>query len=224
MIKLNVFVPTLNRLDLLFELVESLAPQADDIECLHILDNGKQDCMQLSYPGRWFLQNSPRNLGVAASWNEGLDFAFAGSKATHVLVLNDDIVLYQDQIAKIKKFIADNPGQFYCGRFNWSVWAMERSVWKHFKDANGWVFDPAFYPAYCEDNDFHRRIDQQGIKYLGGIKELTPEICRNSMTAKAKPVITHDRSVAYYRLKWGGSPGNEKWEVPFNGKGNYTTI
>lgn len=35
------------------------------------------------------------------------------------------------------------------------------------------------------------------------------------MTAKADPVISHKRSVQFYRKKWGGDPGKEVFTIPF---------
>lgn len=219
-IKLDVFIPTLNRADLLFESLSNLNEQRDQINYLHILDNGKQDLFLMPYNSASYLQETERNLGVAQSWNVGLETAFSahpGDASTHMMALNDDIVLFPNQIKAIKVMLAHNPTcQFFWGTFTWSVWIMKRELYLYLFNKYGWAFDPGFYPAYCEDNDFHRRLDLDGIHYIPNLDVLRPDICRNSMTAKSNPVISHDKGLRYYEKKWGGKPGYEKWDVPFN--------
>lgn len=217
-IKLSIVIPTLNRADLLQELLLVLLQQSDNFEHLLIIDNGNQNLM-VKHP-KISVYTPGRNLGVAASWNFGIDKLFENNDITHVLALNDDIILGNEQLLVIKRIIRQNPNYwFYVGNYYWSVWAISRHCCEIMLNTYGYVFDSIFWPAYCEDNDFHYRLGMlNNNKYFGSIEDFVPNVCRNSMTSKANPVINHKRSLQVYKRKWGGTPGNEKFIVPFDGK------
>lgn len=87
-------------------------------------------------------------------------------------------------------------------------------------DEVGW-FDENFRPAYFEDNDYHYRIHLGGFKTanmaFAPMYHVGSQTQHNSMN-KA-PVVTgpmFDANRQYYRSKWGGTPGEEKFKTPFN--------
>jgi hypothetical protein len=82
-------------------------------------------------------------------------------------------------------------------------------------------FDEGFYPAYFEDNDYHRRINLiDPDRYVGHLEALEPEVKRNSETIRRDPSLNQfPKSYDYYLRKWGGLPGSETYGTPFNQNG-----
>jgi hypothetical protein len=72
---------------------------------------------------------------------------------------------------------------------------------------------------YCSDNDFYRRAGLAGYELLDTGIEVNHDY---SMTIKSDPKIDflngimHPLGAQYYRLKWGGSAGQERFLVPFD--------
>jgi hypothetical protein len=74
-------------------------------------------------------------------------------------------------------------------------------------------FDPTFFPAYYEDNDYVRRAKLKGI----GVKHLGHEIVAShvgSATIKDGFSVNSHANHLYYQRKWGGSPGQETRGFP----------
>jgi hypothetical protein len=99
------------------------------------------------------------------------------------------------------------------GPFNWSVFAINRACIQTVG-----FFDEEFFPAYFEDNDYHRRVKiADETRYIGNVEEMLPEFRRNSETHRRMPhLIRFNHCQAYYHAKWGGPPGAEQFAVPFN--------
>lgn len=81
------------------------------------------------------------------------------------------------------------------------------------------LLDENFFPAYYEDNDHRYRMKQAEIEW-----ELFPLEYEHavSSTINRDPVLhkknqsTFTSNGKYYIEKWGGLPGNEKYETPFD--------
>lgn len=221
--KLSIIVPTLNRADLLLESFETLRGQP--YQHLFIIDNGNQSLLDEAAGTleRATLIRPGRNLGVSASWNLGLTEALKDESITHVLSINDDIVLHPDQVWRVTELIERHLEKwFFVGESLWSVWSISRYGVEVMSIRPNEVFDPSFWPAYCEDNDFHYRLNLiNPSKLLHNCPALTPMIYRNSMTHEKTPVINHERSERFYIKKWGGKPGHEVFTIPFNGQLTY---
>ena len=109
-----IVIPTLNRGDLLQSSVEALLPQLSHVECIFIIDNGRQ-ALKFDSP-KVTVTEMPVNLGVAASWNHGIRKAMNLSSVSHVLVLNDDICLGPTQVSDILTVIRERPPNLvFCG-------------------------------------------------------------------------------------------------------------
>jgi hypothetical protein len=85
-------------------------------------------------------------------------------------------------------------------------------------------FDENFDPCYFEDNDSHRRIRLVGYEAA----QWAPYFHHGSTTLKTDPerraTIQNDGGTfakcrAYYMRKWGGEPGEERFDAPFGGGG-----
>lgn len=219
---LSIIIPTINRKDLLLEALTALDKQWNNFDKLLIIDNGNQDILSdiqnfemvkfhkidIYIPGK--------NLGVGASWNYGINYFINSS---HLLIVNDDVVLGESQVEKIRNFNKKNNYWLAVGNNLWSVFGISQVLWKYFLDQDGFVFDENFFPAYFEDNDMHYRLKlANGITL--GTDLMNPKIFRNSMTIKKDPSINSgfDKNRKFYVQKWGGTPGQEIYKKPFDKK------
>lgn len=218
MVKLGITIPTINRADLLVNLVSSLGKQEDDFEICYIIDNGHQGLS--SNRDKFVISTEDKNLGVSGSWNKGISHIFNTTDCTHVLVLNDDIVLGQDQLKPIIEVIENNLDKwFLVGPYYWSVFVMSRECTKYMSYSKNKYFDEAFFPAYFEDNDFYRRITLlDPTKYLPNVSAFSPESYINSGSKQKDPHLTDNfpKNKSYYISKWGGEPQKERFITPFN--------
>jgi GT2 family glycosyltransferase len=69
-------------------------------------------------------------------------------------------------------------------------------------------FDENFYPAYCEDCDYHLRMKKKGLA-LFKTPFLIPKVYRASMTMEKDPqgfYKANHNSLQYFKKKWGKYP------------------
>jgi GT2 family glycosyltransferase len=179
------------------------------------------------------IDNYKQNRGVAAGWNLGIDIARMYG-CTTAIVANDDIVFYPGTIRKLHRAVqggydvasAVNRRDFAEGEG--ADWAIDYSCFavnpETFFDKFG-RFDENFKPAYFEDNDMHRRVTLLGGKSVNLID--APMYHAGSVTQLAgtndpdtpNRVVSHHQfrlNRDYYQAKWGGWPGEEKFDTPFN--------
>ena len=79
--------------------------------------------------------------------------------------------------------------------------------------------DENFFPAYYEDNDHRYRMKLAGIEweYLPlKYKHAVSATIKRDPAIYAKNQMTFKENGRYYIEKWGGLPGQEKYETPFD--------
>ncbi len=200
-----IVIPTLNNFTGLFELINSV-----DTKVKYYL-----------------IDNFNKGWSVAKSWNYGLDLAIKDGH-DHILISNDDVVYSPGAVAHLSRWLYNNPeyDMVTPNNSNEPVWhKVDESpdfsafmVTKAYRDKVG-TFDENFQPAYFEDNDAHRRQLLLGVK--------SAKICwvtiehRGSQTQNSvengivtSPMFEENRS--YFGAKWGGFPGDEKFDHPYN--------
>lgn len=240
-----VIMPCLNQADYTKKALDTLVLAED--EALLIIDNhstdGTQDLIAEESKKRdIYVTRNDMNMGAAGSWNIGLDLGFNDLHVNKVIILNNDILLKTDTIAKIRKDL-DNPRFSLVSAKNVSgQCASERAFldFPFYKDF-GYVetpdfscfgisqacfeqvlyFDEGFYPAYFEDNDYHYRMRLAGIKAVCNTGN--PYWHYGSRTKQANPELDeyirycYAQNREYYITKWGGEPGEETYKTPFDG-------
>lgn len=147
-----------------------------------------------------------RNLGVAASWNLML------KRGEPVVIANDDVTFEKDTFARFVE--ASKQACLAVSTRGWDLFAQTpESIEKI-----GW-YDERFYPAYYEDSDYAWRARLAGIEPLvvdvpyQHDRSLTLRTYSEAWQIKQGSVRSHE----YFIRKWGGSPGEEKFTVPFGG-------
>jgi GT2 family glycosyltransferase len=92
-------------------------------------------------------------------------------------------------------------------------------------DEVGWI-DEGFSigGAYWEDNSFDRRIKLARLKAITYPPALFYHYGSQTINRSAATKITgamgYEINKKYYTIKWGGTPGDEKWEHPFDDVNN----
>lgn len=206
--KLIVGIPTINRADLLNEALERYFEDFKETEIL-IVDNGNQSI--ITREKQFVIYRPERNLGVSGSWNMIMDYADKVD-ATHVLILNDDVVSGRTE-HEIKMLINQNPEiPFFNSLQNWCSFILEVDAWK---ELGG--FDEEYYPAYWEDNSFCYKMRLAGMERLN-TSFLNPVVYRNSMTIAKDPTLNSKfmENRQMYIDMWGGLPMEEKFKTKFN--------
>jgi GT2 family glycosyltransferase len=223
----TLVIPVLNRGDLLLRAVRSIdhpvvllliinngtdASVAEALATLQREPNPKVGCLNVFHCGG-------RNLGVAPSWNLGM--RYLTSNSDWCVFMGSDIALAPGDLAKLNLAAYRNPDAGrVCANHGYSLFAVGGAA----RRIVG-LFDENFRPAYLEDCDYDYRIG------LAGLPKIEVPDCQaihgdgtltGSCTIHSDPVlrerngITHGNNFDYYRRKWGGINGEEKFTQPFN--------
>jgi len=177
------------------------------------------------------IPNWQHNIGVSKGWNQGLRRAIELG-LEYVFIVNDDVTFSPGAMQKMLDGLnegydlisafggdSDEPGVHEIvdeGSPDFAAFVVNPRA---FVEKFGF-FDENFTPAYFEDNDMRYRIQvgggRQGIvlnakMYHGG--SVTQHW--NGGQVVTSPMFESNRD--YYRAKWGGTPGEEKYTAPFNG-------
>lgn len=192
----HIVVPSLTRRDLLMDLLGSIDVQ---VGTLLIIDNGDQDFGELWVPNinRLRIADLGSNLGVAASWNLGIK---TGVQHDWVMVLSDDVRMPPGALARFAELSAPDRIVLSSSWPHWCAFTIGIDIVQTVG-----LFDENFYPAYFEDTDYERRLDDAGIAVQFG-----PEVLHaNSSTLKTPGrrfthlnTVTFDANLNYSNTKW----------------------
>ncbi len=182
------------------------------------------------------------NSGTTRSWNYGMADGFEKG-AAYVVVLNNDILCHPDCIDRLARRMERNdigmataldvrdevsapedvfaiPGSAKDGvaeseHPNFSAFVLSRHCWETVG-----AFDEQFFPAYFEDNDYHRRIVLAGLRAVVHPPAMFYHFgSRTQNESCSSPIVSggaFDKNRDYYIKKWGGPPGAETFDTPFN--------
>lgn len=164
------------------------------------------------------------NRGLAKSWNEGILWGFEqGFDA--VLVVNEDVQFGPGDVGKLATFAVERRDApvvmgraYHHSEKSWAWSEYGCFVVNEVAMETLGCFDENFFPIYCEDSDYRRRLKLSGLLPAfcegteivhGGSRSLEQiEVARQNST-------TYVRNRQYYRRKWGGEAGAESFERPF---------
>lgn len=193
-------VPTLTRKDLLYDMLSSIDAAVET--CL-IVDNGDQDLGEMWVPAidRLRVADIGANLGVAASWNLALK---AGFQHEWVMIVSDDVKFPPGVLAEFASLSGPDTVVLSSSWPHWCVFTIGMRVVQQVG-----LFDENLYPAYFEDTDYQRRLDDAGITVVHG-----PEVShRNSSTLNTSGrhfsipnAASFDANRDYMVRKWDGAP------------------
>lgn len=147
------------------------------------------------------IEYHPENIGVGSAWNIGLK---RGHEFT--VLLSASMMLYGD----IEKWLS-HANQWGVYSFHgWHLLAIRKTTVEKIG-----LIDENFYPAYYEDNDYHRRMLLAGCEFVRIMIDATS--AGNALSMHAGVNINWNKCRDYYVKKWGGLPPDEIFNQPFNG-------
>jgi len=241
---LAIIIPVFNCVQYTKQLIEQIK---DYKNCgIIIIDNASTDGTS-AYLGRLakykqiLTVRNLENKGVDGGWNQGIQIARNTLAFPYYAVLNNDIILQDDTLAKMMA-VLDQPNIALSTAFNTNDKTQTPADFFYKKPAKEFeltdapdfscfmlkketidkigYFDENYYPAYFEDNDYHYRIrlaGQRAVKISNALY-----FHYGSQTIKDGPDIkrlSDSRFLinqAYFVKKWGGLPGQEIYKTPFN--------
>lgn len=214
-------IPTLKRFDTLEKCIKSALAGTKIPDLILIIDNSggklKNEAWfdEMKDHPRLSVIESPWNFGVASSWNTIL--AYTNDIA---LISNDDIEFGETTIEDFYNEFTRKNLNFLCdskaGLAGFSLFMI--NPYLVFEKVG--LFDPQFWPAYFEDNDYAYRmklvnepmsmLDTQ-FSHFGSATVASYNEAENTEHVK-----TFLANRDYYIKKWGGLPGEELYTSPFN--------
>lgn len=216
--------PTLRRYDLLVGMLQSAAAGTRPPDRYVVIDNGGTLWTETPKPESVralpLLVDVPgENLGCARSWNTFAKTLLFNDD-TALLLVGDDVLFRADTIGAMvdametqdADFVTAEPGGFSC------------FMVRHRLFQKIGYFDEQFWPAYYEDNDFHRRMQLSGVCKEVLVSARYDHVNKGSQTYasfNAVERMEHNKRFetnrARYVSKWGGLPHEEKFNEPYNG-------
>jgi len=151
------------------------------------------------------------NLGCGGSWNHIVRYRPDGP---WWLIVNADIVFGPGDLERLHDAMQDESAGLRTV-FEFGAFALNTAC----VDAVGW-FDENFHPMYYEDRDYEYRMRLAGVPYVkleSGTKHDTSSTIHSDQTLFDRNRVTFQRNGEYYGAKWGASPYDERFKVPFNG-------
>lgn len=173
-------------------------------------------CRKLMPYVAW-LNIEPKNLGTCASWNAMIRWGLSNHDA--VLILGDDVQITEPTgVKKIKAAVASDLKKMRSiSGLGFSGFVMTKHVW----DTVG-KFDEGIWPAYFEDNDYHLRARKAGIEFEDIEVQFTHvgsgSLRRWKEWENWNAVVAFPINATRYLMKWGGTPGQEKFDIPWDGR------
>jgi glycosyltransferase involved in cell wall biosynthesis len=213
-----ILIPTINRADLLLEALSEYDKCYPNTRII-VVDTGKQS-LGSSNPNVTIF-GIPEPMCVARVLNCLISIAGGYYKEQNFLILNDDIILKKSEreINRMIKKGDENTFQVCTSEYNWSSFLLRKSVYD-----NIGLFDEEFEKISFEDKDYNHRMKLSGVK-IKYEDVLNPDIYRDAMTIEKDPSFNnYDFNKELYIKKWGGIPGEEKYENPYNKESDYLTI
>jgi len=208
------FIPIVNRIDLLQNLIPNVTELWDN---LTIIDNSGKEIV--AAPGKIRVFHPPVPLSFTQSMNWELEETLRQGKA-YCIHMHNDAVIPEDACGKLLAYAR----HVSCIKPRWGVIYTLHDVLCIYNpkayEAIG-CYDTTF-AAYFSDNDYFRRMDLAGWERINsGITVKHGPDGQGSQTINSDPYLRYVNNItfplyrAYYHAKWGGDPGNETFTHPF---------
>jgi hypothetical protein len=205
-----VFIPYVNRIDLLKKAIDSV-PRRLTTEPVVINNSGHDLDVQCTVitPPVTLTFTQTQNLMLSIAKERGVPFYF---------FMHSDAEAGPDTVANIYEMAMRECSVRKWGAIFTNYDALAAFNTAAFDAIAGW---DTMLPWYCADNDVYRRLRLAGYPTL---ESNLPVHHEPSQTLNSDPVIRRQVDLEvpfrerYYAAKWGGQPGAETFEVPFNGQ------
>lgn len=221
----KIGVPTLHRYDLLARFCSAFTKEKSPcvVPEIVILDNGGSFLSSME-ASRLAQENGlpsvkvvvpSHNLGVSASFN------WFAKNLGQCIVAGDDTVISTRTLKAFVDAASANPGAVIIGHDHPSESLAVMMIARPDEWLQMGGFDECFYPAYFEDNDARRRLDLAGNPIVticapDWHHDNSSSLHGGSTMYQRNHWGSFYRNQLYYTMKWGGLPGSEVFDTPFN--------
>lgn len=158
------------------------------------------------------------NLGVAASWNVAARRVLEG--AADWLIISSHALILGERLADAAgRLIAAGEAEGVAhASFGWHLVAISRGALRVVG-----LFDENFWPAYFEETDWLYRAGLAGVASPRENGRAWPHVAIEG-SDRGHGLLVAERRVqpdwaaleGYYKRKWGGAQGLERYRAPFN--------
>ena len=205
-------IPVINRPDLLERLLASIDVVPDRVLVIDNSPAGLEFTVPAQLEPVLYIDAPPANLGVAGSWNHAIK---THPEAPWWCIANADTEFGPGDLDALA-FEMEQGGPRWVGiNGDWRVFGLSFEAVEEVG-----LFDENYHPIYCEDADYERRCDMEGVAWYSITGTSTHEgsaAYRSDERYARANARTYPANVAYHVAKWGGSPrGGERYPTPFN--------
>ena len=208
----QIVVPWISPKDNLKGFIESLG--VIGVPLLLIDNSPDSDTRTMEIPPEIEVQYCPQNLGVAGSWNLGLE-----RDARWTLILSASVRFTKGLMPFIEEATKwTNEYMLFVRGLGFHCFVVGRETVNRIGK-----FDPNIYPYMFEDRDYMMRFQRHPDLKIGQIPELFEGWATYAGDALAiKSGVIKDQCIPqrelYFNRKWGNLPPNESFELPFGDK------
>lgn len=209
-----IFIPYVNRLDLLRKAVGSvpLSPERWQVE---VINNSGSPLPEDICAGDC---NPPVPLTAAQSLS-WMQIMARDWPSPFYLWMHNDAEAVGDTVERLVSMAEMYTSQ----RRRWAVIftnydALAAYNTEAFEEVGPW---DTFLEQYCTDNDMYRRLRLAGYEMIDSGLPVNHEGSRtmnSDSLYRLKVNLMYPCRQAYYKAKWGGDPGHETFDKPFNGR------
>lgn len=228
--RVDLVVPAFNQPVWLERLVDSAASAAHEVLVHLFLHSGDRAtaavCERLAGRPDVRYHAYGFNRGLSRTWNDGLLDAY-GEGSELVVIANDDVAFSPGDLDRLVAKAAANRDRYIvsCSGYHerhgrrlpshgFSCFAVNPVA----LEVLG-CFDENFAPAYCEDQDYARRAALAGLSEENcadtDVVHAGSSAILASAELRSRNAHTQALNMAYYRRKWGGLAGAERFDRPF---------
>lgn len=177
-----------------------------------VVDNSK-DGFAHKYGLRTYRDADGHNLGVARSWNVGVDEVLERG-LDYLVILSCTVqfgpILHTTWLRQMEEFWGSRVVEH--NALSWKLIALHRTIFEKVGR-----FDPALYPAYFEQTDLCRRLhlvgwEQGFIRVWCNAMAMAVAGHIGAVNCPAEPLLKH------LAAKWGGKKGEETFVQPWGDK------
>jgi GT2 family glycosyltransferase len=157
------------------------------------------------------------NLGVAGGWNK---IVVLNQTSPYWVIVGNDIQFTSGDLDKVNMYVKEHLDHVIMfANHGHSFFVLTQEGLKV------GTFDENIYPAYLEDCDHTYRLKLLGltasnIQDIHSIHGEAPTWGSSTIYSdknyRRRNGETHGRNFAYYRMKWGGNNGEEKYIHPYD--------
>lgn len=206
-----IFIPVVNRLDLLKKAIASIP--LDDRWQVEVINNTGACLPDDIYSGDCN-PDSPLTATQSLNWMQSL--AKTAWNAPFYFFMHNDAEAGEGTMEKLFQATVELHAREKWGAIFTNYDALAAFNVEAFDAVDGWDEN---FNNYVTDNDMYRRLRLAGYPTFESgfaVSHVGSQTIHSDPERMRMNSILFPQDLAYYSRKWGGTPGEEKFDTPFN--------